>query len=133
VNDVPSIVRLPPRPRRRILLVERDPDLAAGFAEILQRTGAMVLRAESDARAIRILEGVAVDVVVADLDGQPPDLIERVARRSATHSFAFVVLARAACPPRIDERHQATISVLPKPIAVETLLSTIAAIPTVAR
>lgn len=70
-------------PRGRLLIVEDDPVLRAGFANALRREDLLVTPAASRAQALSELESLRFDIVVTDLelpDGSGLDLVEAVSK-----------------------------------------------------
>jgi DNA-binding response OmpR family regulator len=133
VPHSPMAFRISPQPRRHVLLVEPDADLASGFVDVLRASGSIVIRAATEERAELILENFAVDVAVVDLDGLPSGVrflrrLEELADRGR-HAVTTIALARAASVASIvDDPRIGPVGILAKPIQIETLVAAVGAI-----
>jgi DNA-binding NtrC family response regulator len=121
---------LPARERtRRVILVEPDPELAAVLGECLRMAGHDVTVVPNSARAVDVLSFGGADVLVADLHADATGvtkLLESLHR--CRSSIGVVVLGGmdigrdAATAEALGVRW-----ILNKPVAVEMLLTAVAA------
>ena len=103
-----------------ILVVEDDPDLRGAMRDVLELAGHVVVTAAHGAEALRVLEGLDVNVVVLDLDLPIMDgaeFLQRRMRSSRLSAIPVVVVSawldRVATPT-------ATARLL-KPVSVDAL------------
>jgi len=116
-----------PRPAHRtILLVEDDPDIRDGIADILRGTGRTVVEAEDGQVALDKLEELArpclilLDLRMPRVDGF--EFLRRLNEHPDAPDFPVLVLSAHA---RVDaaQQYPGVLGTLRKPFPVESLLS----------
>lgn len=117
--------------RRRVLIVDDEPDVRAGLARLLEAAGAEVLALESGATIVAALTEFRPDVLLIDI-GMPGEdgysLIRRIRALPATAGGATPALSLTA-HARSEDRARALASGfqqhLPKPISFAALVAAI--------
>ena len=112
--------------RWRVLWVDDDPHLAAGFARLLRRYGIQVIHAFDGMQGYWIAASQRPDVLITDL--QMPkwpghDLVECLTRNRDLASIPTIVVS-GHNQPAITKKLESlgVLAVLEKPVAVEDLL-----------
>ena len=113
-----------------VLVVDDEPDSRELLAEVLKRSGAVVLSAESTATAITTLMQTPVDLLVADLGMPEVDgfgLIEQLRRMANGHRHTPAMAVSAYTRP--EDRHKARTAgfdgYCPKPLDTNDFLQTV--------
>ena len=78
--------------RKKILVVDDDPELLETLAEFLEEEGAEVSTAASGFEALRMSEASSFDVIVSDIQMPEMDGLELVRRLSKHHEDKPVIL-----------------------------------------
>ena len=107
----------------RILVVDDERDLVATYRRLFRRQGYDVDSAVTRAGGLALIDAVAPDLVIADLelpDGGGLDLVH-AARRAATPSRVIVVSARPSNGAREEAMEAGASAFVAKPFSVGTL------------
>ena len=111
-----------PSPRRLILIVEDEADLAATCARLLRRQGHAVVAVGSRAAALAALGHAPPAVLVSDVglpDGDGLDVV-RAAAAMEPRVPAVVMTGRASEAGRVAARVAGAVAYLPKPFTSES-------------
>ena len=114
--------------RTRVLIVHRDPSVAALMTSMLQTLGHKIDEAPNDSAAVRMLEHAPVDLVLAGADPEDVDALEFLSyvRRKAP-STPIVLLFSEAHPDRTREALvRGAATVLRYPLSANTLRAAVA-------
>ena len=109
-------------PRRLILIVENDADLAATCERLLRRSGHAVVAVGSRAAALAVLVDAPPAVLVSDVrlpDGDGLDIV-RAAAAMRPSVPAIVMTGRASEAGRAAARAAGAVAYLPKPFTSES-------------
>jgi two-component system, NtrC family, nitrogen regulation response regulator GlnG len=109
-------------PRRLILIVEDDVDLAVTCARLLRRNGHAVVAVASRADALAALGDAPPAVLVSDVrlpDGDGLDVV-RAAAAMQPSVPAVVMTGRASEAGRVAARNAGAMAYLPKPFTSES-------------
>jgi DNA-binding response OmpR family regulator len=109
-------------PRRLILIVEDEADLAATCARLLRRQGHAVVAVGSRAAALAALGDAPPAVLVSDVglpDGDGLDVV-RAAAAMEPRVPAVVMTGRASEAGRVAARVAGAVAYLPKPFTSES-------------
>jgi CheY-like chemotaxis protein len=109
-------------PRRLILVVEDEADLAATCARLLRRHGHVVVAVGSRAAALAAMNDAPPAVLVSDLklpDGDGLDIV-RAAASMQPSVPAIVMTGRASEPGCAAARAAGAVAYLPKPFTSES-------------
>jgi two-component system OmpR family response regulator len=124
---------LPPstqRPSMRVLIVEDDPLLAGGLADVLRREGYVADRVPSAEQAEVALRTESFDLIILDLGLPGADGVTWLKRLRAAggQQAVLVVSAREAVADRVLGLEVGADDYLPKPFAIEELLARVSAL-----
>jgi len=111
-----------PSPRRLILIVEGEADLATTCERLLRRSGHAVVAVGSRAAALAALEDSPPAVLVSDVrlpDGDGLDVVRAAAMMRPTVP-AVVMTGRASEAGRAAARAAGAVAYLPKPFTSES-------------
>lgn len=110
-----------------ILVVDDEAEIRSILVEFITRKGCRVLQAESGKKALALLEGTHVDVVISDLrmpDGDGLAVIEGIAKLPQPRPHAVLLSAYADLPPE-QLRMLSSVPVLSKPFQLAQVWRTI--------
>jgi len=112
----------------RILLVEDDPSILETCAEVLQRAGYEVVKADSGEDAERVLRTSAIDVVVADLmmPGMGGLDLLRVAKEADPDISVTLITGFPTVETAVEAMKSSASDYLIKPFSMEQLLAVVA-------
>jgi CheY-like chemotaxis protein len=112
-------------PKRTILLVEDDPDIRDGIADILRGTGRTVVEAEDGQDALDKLEQVGPCLILLDLRMPRVDgfeFLRRLSEHPDAPDFPVLVLSAHASVDAA-QHYPGVLGTLQKPFSLESLLS----------
>ncbi|MBI5528855.1 MAG: response regulator [Deltaproteobacteria bacterium] len=109
---------------RSILVVDDEDDSLEVLGRVLHATGCTVITAKSGAEALRMLEGRAVDLIIADMvmaGVNGVDLLREIRRRKIGTKF-IMVTAYGEMESYIEVMNLGAVEYLSKPINQEHLV-----------
>lgn len=112
---------------KRVLVVEDDPDLLETCAEVLQRAGYEVVKAESGEAAEAVLRVSAIDVVIADLKMPTMGGLEvlRVAKEADPETIVILITGYPTVETAVEAMKSSASDYLVKPFSMEQLLAVV--------
>jgi two-component system response regulator AtoC len=113
--------------RRKVLIVDDEPDMLANCARILRRCGYECLMADSSEQGLSLVQTADPDVVLVDLRMPGKSGIDIVKAVKARHPDIEVVLmtAYATIETAVDAIKQGAFDYLPKPFTADQLQAVI--------
>jgi CheY-like chemotaxis protein len=114
--------------RRRLLIVDDDPDMVDTFARILRRSGHDCLTATSGRAALALLDGHRPDLILADLRMPEMDGLALLthARRVTPQTPVIIVTAYGSLETARQAREAGAAGYLTKPFTVGELQGVVA-------
>jgi CheY-like chemotaxis protein len=124
-------LRVPTVKRKRILIVDDEPEICEALADLLDSEGYSVGCAGDGAQALEALSSTPADAVFVDLDMPIMDGYEFLRRRGAHPRLEKIpVVIMSASVPRSEATAGKSTSVLGKPIDIKAMLAMLAMLAT---
>ncbi len=118
--------------KKRILLVDDDPDFKSAVRKILEKGGYAVAEARNGTEGLAMAEAEALDLilvdVVMDTFSEGFDLITRLARSEKASSIPRVIISSLALVQQMDTVHPrelGTVQIVQKPVSATDLMTVV--------